>query len=758
MIELADNKRLSVAFAIFSAGTILKMRGLLLAGALALIPSAGFGALSFDGVKQYVTFGPAPRLGSPTFTVETWFNWTGGGVPAKNSGLLIVPLVSKMSAEFDGDNRDGNYLLGIRMPGRVLAADMEEGVGKGTTPGANHPVAGVTTITTNTWHHAAVTYNGTNWMLYLDGNLEATLTVGRAPRFDSIQHAGLGTSLDSHGTPTGFFSGMLDEVRIWSYARSTLEIASNRNAQVWVAPGLLGCWPLMETGGLIAHDSSGGGVDGALRNEPDWVKGERAVEDVLTPIRFTAVDPVRTALLREVEGKRIPPLFRVDPRAADEVEKSFFTNYLLTRERFLAALEETFPRHGTNPPVTAHPKFRDFLVRFAAGNEKGFPFTTNVAFRWAEGHRERGTLTNMVLKLRDGMSRFYIIPQSLPQAALDGGPQVRIVASNNGKEKPSIETVENQSLIWPRTNLFTLAQAKAAYQQRFPTNDQVLASYLAGFLKENCFFDAELTRQVRERHSESIFANDQYEAGQFIVKKGQMLDPRLKAALAELKTQVALEENKMRTAVEQAKAENALREMKQKSEMSEFKSRHFGQQNRWLLGGLIAVAITSSIAVWQVARARRAQNLLPAPVYSGGDGSRDGSGVQPDGVDDRHWRERALTAERRAAQSNEVVRNGLLPHLAFWLKTKLVRGLMSERSHLMRIQQMAERELAELDKRLADLQAPLQERLRCYEQRIVELESQLEVKGHENRELIRAKIESTRRKLEAAQARGGAWM
>ena len=119
------------------------------------------------------------------------------------------------------------------------------------------------------------------------------------------------------------------------------------------------------------------------------------------------------------------------------------------------------------------------------------------------------------------------------------------------------------------------------------------------------------------------------------------------------------------------------------------------------------------------------------------------------------WQQRALHAERRAAQTTAVMRAGLLPHLALWFKSKLLRGLISERSHLLRIQQMAEDELVELDKRLAELQAPLQERLRCYEQRIVELENELAIKGQQNQELIRAKIESTRKKLEATQ---GPWM
>src|SRR5436305_9861662 len=194
-----------------------------------VLPAAAFGALSFNGTNQYVTFGVARSLGSPTFTLETWFNWSGAGVAATtgNGGVMAIPLIAKMAAEADGDNRDGNYFLGIRTPDYVLVADMEEGA-RGAAPGTNHPVVGMTVVTSNAWHHVAVTYNGTNWSLYLDGRLETTLAVGQPPRSDTIQHAALASSLNSSGMPQGFFAGLLDEVRIWKYARSLSQIATNR--------------------------------------------------------------------------------------------------------------------------------------------------------------------------------------------------------------------------------------------------------------------------------------------------------------------------------------------------------------------------------------------------------------------------------------------------------------------------------------------------------------------------------------------------
>src|SRR2546426_3079281 len=58
------------------------------------LPRAMFGSpagppvfgLRFDGVDDRVTFGPAPALGSPTFTLEAWIMREGAGKTAATGG------------------------------------------------------------------------------------------------------------------------------------------------------------------------------------------------------------------------------------------------------------------------------------------------------------------------------------------------------------------------------------------------------------------------------------------------------------------------------------------------------------------------------------------------------------------------------------------------------------------------------------------------------------------------------------------------
>ncbi len=102
-------------------------------------------------------------------------------------------------AEVEGSTVDMNYFLGISAATGRLAADFED-----TATGGNHPINGTAAIPADgSWHHVAATYDGTTWQLYVDGALDATLSVGAfTPRFDSIQHAAIGTALNSTGGVT----------------------------------------------------------------------------------------------------------------------------------------------------------------------------------------------------------------------------------------------------------------------------------------------------------------------------------------------------------------------------------------------------------------------------------------------------------------------------------------------------------------------------------------------------------------------------
>jgi hypothetical protein len=246
---------------------------LLLAGAgtsPAFVP--GTNALFFDGQNDYVTFTNPPALGLTQFTLETWFRRDGPGATANtgSGGFLAVPLITKGRGEQETPAAlNMNYFFGVLPDGR-LAGDFEEGSG-GPNPGLNHPVTGITATVTGVWYHAAATYDGTNWALFLNGAPETTTFVGRPLEPLSAQHAGLASAFDSAGTPSGYFHGVLDEVRVWNHARPAQQISNAMNLEILAAPGLVARWELNEGGGPSAFDVSGNNVTGSLSNGPVWI-------------------------------------------------------------------------------------------------------------------------------------------------------------------------------------------------------------------------------------------------------------------------------------------------------------------------------------------------------------------------------------------------------------------------------------------------------------------------------------------------------
>jgi hypothetical protein len=95
----------------------------------------------------------------------------------------------------------------------------------------------------------------------------------------------------------------------------------------------------------------------------------------------------------------------------------------------------------------------------------------------------------------------------------------------------------------------------------------------------------------------------------------------------------------------------------------------------------------------------------------------------------------------------------LAPHLAQALKDAVVQELAAQRRQLLAAQQAAADELAALVRRLEQMQTPMMERLRAYEERLRELQKELAEQTEQNRELLKLKIEMTRRQIETERSR-----
>ena len=248
-------------------------------------PPAGLGGLYFNGVNESANLGDAAALKLSTFTLETWFRRTGSGVATTTGtgGVVAIPLVTKGRDQADQSNLDMNYFLGIRQSDGVLVADFED-----SNLGVNVPVAGSTPVPLDQWQHAAATFDGTQWKLYLNGNLEATRNAGGlVPRADSIQRAAIGSALNSTGVASGYFNGFMDEVRIWNGARTQSQIRASLNFEIPSTTGLVARWGMTEGTGTEIN-STAGSLVGTLVNAPFWSAGQTFTNNVKPDVAVTS--------------------------------------------------------------------------------------------------------------------------------------------------------------------------------------------------------------------------------------------------------------------------------------------------------------------------------------------------------------------------------------------------------------------------------------------------------------------------------------
>jgi hypothetical protein len=191
--------------------------------------------LSLDGVNSYLRVANQAEL-NPTsaITIEAWVY--------RNDASRCETVVGK--------NFSSAYWLGI-CSGKIRFYPR----------GVTSYVDGNAPILANTWTHIAVTYDGTTRRYYVNGVLDLESTLNNGPLTTSTAALGIGYD-PSTSFAQNYFSGRLDEVRIWNVVRSQEEIRFYMyQFPDSGAPGLVGNWSMNNA----AFDSSGAGNHGTVQ-------------------------------------------------------------------------------------------------------------------------------------------------------------------------------------------------------------------------------------------------------------------------------------------------------------------------------------------------------------------------------------------------------------------------------------------------------------------------------------------------------------
>ena len=462
----------------------------------------------------------------------------------------------------------------------------------------------------------------------------------------------------------------------------------------------------------------------------DYQLGDTAGEDIIATTKLSVVDPEGTQALKDKEAMHVPAIVRYYTNAADDLEARFRQAFAKTREDFLESVNKEFGHRTLSAEELSSTKFDSLAGQFQKQN-KLFPLSTNRAALWASGDTDEAYQTSLIPTLRQTMAS-AIRPEPLP-ADIKLGYTVRLIPLGDTNAILNAQTAERLSRSFSRSNFVTLTEVKKGFQNIFPRDEREVAKYLATLLTPNCVVEEQITRQLRAKRTEGVWSVIDYQPGDIVAHRGQVIDGKIKAALDQLKEKAVvgqLQELQM-------KQQAAVGQLQQLVAADKAKGAETQAHVRWLIGGLAAVVLFLAGAIWQLARRKEPASLLPAPVTGGA----------------LEWQQRALTAEQRTEQLQNAARAGLMAQLSQWLSNVLTRRLISQRRLLLDTQKHAATEMAELEARLERVQAPLQVRLAAYEHRIAELEKELAARGEENRELLKAKIEMMRKQLEAERGK-----
>src|SRR2546422_690764 len=203
-----------------------------------------------------------PTLSLVKFTAAAWFktskNYTGDALIVNKGGF---------GSEAAGQNL--NY--GIWM-------DKDEKIRAGfeTASGTDYFLRSTSTYSDNSWHYAVVTYDGSIVRLYIDGLQVAGRTFAiTPPDTGGTQPLRIGANSQANNN---YFTGGIDEVRVWERALFATEVSDQYNAGIFSANKLIvymngvtfNFTPVANAGpDQTVSEGSSVGLNGAASSDPD---------------------------------------------------------------------------------------------------------------------------------------------------------------------------------------------------------------------------------------------------------------------------------------------------------------------------------------------------------------------------------------------------------------------------------------------------------------------------------------------------------
>lgn len=210
--------------------------------------------LEFDGLNDRINIPHSESLSlTNEFTLEVWI---------KSSATTVKRILSN----YTGSGASaGDIVLDTYSPVANNGKALRLYLGRANGVGVNIYVSNV--ITLNEWNHLAATFKHGAVKLYVNGNLVHSEQFPETSLAVNTRDFGLGEDLTNAGA-SEHFSGFMDDVRIWNYARNASEISGAKDSQLTGNESGLVLYYTFDDGAesSVVTDRSTFGNDGTLEN------------------------------------------------------------------------------------------------------------------------------------------------------------------------------------------------------------------------------------------------------------------------------------------------------------------------------------------------------------------------------------------------------------------------------------------------------------------------------------------------------------
>ncbi len=218
----------------------------------AQLPGVGNG-LVFDGTNDLVNLG-SQILSSSTFTVEARVNGSSFANTGRFNRILALNYGSYTS--------DNPFVLFVNNSGNI---GYVFGTGDASTD-QQVPLSFSPTLSTSTWYHVALTFDGSEKRLYVDGVLYGTITDAGTFTNTNSEPLLIG-DFDTGTSNDGEWEGSIDEVRIWNDVRTHEEIVENMTGLLDPSTAnLQAYYRFDQSSGTSLPDLTSNNNDGTLTN------------------------------------------------------------------------------------------------------------------------------------------------------------------------------------------------------------------------------------------------------------------------------------------------------------------------------------------------------------------------------------------------------------------------------------------------------------------------------------------------------------